>query len=76
MNVADRIGEMSVEFIALMRLAEDKTANCTNAATLALQLVKDINDLSLEVPLSDLKEFDRKVHRHTAWIANGPVAHA
>lgn len=76
MNVNDRIGEMSVEFVALVRLAEDKAMPCLDAATLALKLVTDINDLCLTVPIAEVSQMERRIRSHTAWVANGPVAQA
>ena len=72
----EKIGDMSVEFIAMMRIAEDREVGDKSAATRALQLVTQINDLCEELPISEAVHMDRKLRLHTRWIANGPVAQA
>jgi hypothetical protein len=70
----DKIGNMSVELIAMMRIATDHEVGDKTAATRALQLVNQISILYEELPDPEVIHMDHKLHLYTRWIANGPVA--
>lgn len=72
----DQIGDMSVEFIAMIRFAEDKEVGSKLALTRAQSLVAQISDLSSEIPISEAIHMESKLRKYTMWIANGPVAQA
>jgi len=72
----DQIGDMSVEFIAMIRFAEDKEVASKLALTHAQSLVNQINDLCVELPISEAVHMESKLRKYTMWIANGPVAQA
>lgn len=76
LNIADQIGEMSVELIALIRLAEDKSASGLGTMGEATQLMVSINDLCRKVPNSEALLLETKIKSHTAWIVSGPIAQA
>jgi hypothetical protein len=75
-STIEQIGEMSIEFIAMMRIAEDREVGSKSAATEAIGIVNQINDLCMEVPLSEIKFMEQRLRKITMWIANGPVAQA
>ena len=75
-NLMDQIGDMSVEFIAMIRFAEDREVASNVAILRAKDLIKEINDLCVELPVSEAAFMENKLRKHTMWIANGPVAQA
>lgn len=72
----DKIGDMSVEFIAMIRFAEDKEVGSKTALVHAQSLVSQIDSLCVDLPISDAIHMESKLRKYTRWIANGPVAQA
>jgi len=74
-HAVTQISDMSVEFIAMTKLAVDKDGG-KKAAAEAKYLFEEISRLSLEVPISELSSMEQKIHQRTVWISNDPAAQA
>lgn len=75
-NTFDQIGDMTVQFIVMMRFAEEKQTGGKEATLRAMNIYNEINELASHVPISEAKMLEIRIRKHLMWIAAGPAAQA